>query len=264
MPVVVDDSLPLTDRGLHYGDGLFETMAVQEGRVRLLDLHLARLARDAARLAIPLPDTAGLAAAIVTAAVEMGEGVLKLILTRGSGGRGYLPPEEPSPSLILQRHPPVAPEGQAGVTVRLCDLRLARQPALAGLKHLNRLEQVLARAEWCDPAIAEGLMFDSEGLLVEGVASNVFLVREGRLQTPLLDQCGVAGVMRAHVMQRAAQLGLTVQETHLGLDDLLAAEEVFLTNSLHGIRPVIGLLARRDWAVGPVTRVLQAGLWGAP
>ncbi|MGB9670977.1 MAG: aminodeoxychorismate lyase [Halothiobacillaceae bacterium] len=262
MPVVLD-SLPLTDRGLHYGDGLFETMAVQEGRVRLLDLHLARLARGAARLAIPLADAEGLVAALTTEAGAMGEGVLKLILTRGSGGRGYLPPDASTPSLILQRYPPVAVEGQEGVTVRLCELRLARQPYLAGLKHLNRLEQVLARAEWRDPAIAEGVMLDSEGLLVEGVASNVFLVREGRLLTPLLDQCGVAGVMRAHVMQRAASLGLAVQETRLVLDDLMAADEVFLTNSLHGIRPVTCLLGRRDWAVGSVTRALQARLWEA-
>ncbi|MDM7322241.1 MAG: aminodeoxychorismate lyase [Gammaproteobacteria bacterium] len=261
MPVVVD-SLPLSDRGLHYGDGLFETMAVQEGRVRLLDLHLARLARGAARLAIPLADADGLAAALARAAADMGDGVLKLILTRGSGGRGYLPPDVPTFSLIIQRYPPVAVEGQEGVTVRLCDLRLARQPLLAGLKHLNRLEQVLARAEWRDPAIAEGLMFDSEGLLIEGVASNVFLVREGQLLTPLLDQCGVAGVMRAHVIQRAAGLGMVVQETRLVLNDLLAADEVFLTNSLHGIRPVISLLGRCTWAVGPVTRALQARLWG--
>ncbi|MGK0673412.1 MAG: aminodeoxychorismate lyase [Halothiobacillaceae bacterium] len=262
MPVVLDN-LPLTDRGLHYGDGLFETMAVQEGRVRLLELHLARLAWGAARLAIPLADTEGLAAKLATAAEALGEGVLKLILTRGSGGRGYLTPDISIPSLILQRYPPVATAGQEGVTVRLCALRLARQPHLAGLKHLNRLEQVLARAEWRDPAIAEGLMLDSEGLLVEGVASNIFLVRKGRLLTPLLDLCGVAGVMRTHVMQRAVRLGLEVQEARLGLDDLMAADEVFLTNSLHGIRPIIRLLGWRDWAVGPMTRTLQAGLWGA-
>lgn len=263
MSVVLLDRLPLTDRGLHYGDGLFETMAVQGGSVRLMDLHLARLTQGARQLGIPLPETEGLAIELMLAAVQMGEGVLKLILTRGSGGRGYLPPEEPSPSLILQRYPPVAPEGQEGVSVRLCDIRLARQPALAGLKHLNRLEQVLARAEWRDPAIAEGLMLDSEGWLVEGVASNVFLVREGELFTPLLDQCGVAGVMRAHVMQRAATLGLRVHETRLKLDELMVAEEVFLTNSLHGIRPITCLVGRRDWAVGPVTCTLQARLWEA-
>lgn len=104
-------------------------------------------------------------------------------------------------------------------------------------------------------------MLDSEGFLIEGVASNVFLIREGRLLTPLLDQCGVAGVMRAHVMQRAVTLGLAVQEARLVLDDLMTADEVFLTNSLHGIRPVTCLLGRRDWAVGSVTRALQDRLW---
>lgn len=260
IPVFLD-SLPQGDRGLHYGDGLFETMAVTVGKVRLLDLHLERLARGAARLAIPLQDPDGLAGALVAAAHEQGEGVLKLIVTRGGGGRGYLPPESPTPSLILQRYPPVDADGRDGVVVRLCELRLSRQPALAGIKHLNRLEQVLARAEWRDPAIAEGVMLDSEGFLIEGVASNVFLIREDRLLTPLLDQCGVAGVMRAHVMQRAVTLGLAVQEARLVLDDLMTADEVFLTNSLHGIRPVTCLLGRRDWAVGSVTRALQDRLW---
>ncbi|MFZ5467737.1 MAG: aminodeoxychorismate lyase [Pseudomonadota bacterium] len=260
IPVFLD-SLPQGDRGLHYGDGLFETMAVTEGKVRLLALHLERLARGAARLAIPLPDPDGLAGALAVAAREQGEGVLKLIVTRGGGGRGYLPPESPTPSLILQRHPPVDADGRDGVAVRLCELRLSRQPALAGIKHLNRLEQVLARAEWRDPAIAEGLLLDAEGFLVEGVASNLFLVRRGRLLTPLLDQCGVAGVMRAHVMRCASRLGLDVQETRLVLDDLRAADELFLTNSLYGIRPVVRLTEHREWAVGPLTRALQDGLW---
>jgi len=253
--------LAADDRGLHYGDGLFETMAVSGGKVRLLDLHLERLTRGAARLAIPLPDRDGLAAALAQAALEQDEGVLKLIVTRGGGGRGYLPPESPSPSLILQRHPPVDTDGRDGVVVRLCQLRLSRQPRLAGIKHLNRLEQVLARAEWRDPAIAEGLLCDSEGFLIEAVSSNLFLVHGGQLFTPLLDQCGVAGVMRAHVMRCAQGLGLVVQESRLRLADLLAAEEVFLTNSLHGIRPIVQLVQHRTWAVGPVSRALQDSLW---
>lgn len=255
------DSLPLSDRGLHYGDGLFETMAVMGGQVRLLPLHLERLARGAKRLAISLPDLDVLALELAAAARELGEGVLKLIVTRGSGGRGYLPPESPRPSLILQRHPPVDAAGQDGVTVRLCELRLSRQPLLAGIKHLNRLENVLARAEWRDPAIAEGLLLDADGFLVEAVASNLFLVQGDALRTPLLDRCGVAGVMRAHVMQRAASLGLAVEEARLWLDDLLAADEVFLTNSLHGIRPVVSLTGQRDWPLGSVTRRLQDALW---
>ncbi len=252
--------VPLDDRGLHYGDGLFETMALQGGRLRLLDLHLERLAQGAARLAIPLPGLDGLGAALEAFARQQGEGVLKLILTRGSG-RGYAPPAAPSPNLILSHYPAPPMDGQEGVAVRLCALRLSRQPLLAGIKHLNRLEQVLARAEWHDPAIAEGLLQDGEGFLVEGIASNVFLVAGGRLLTPLLDLCGVAGVMRAHVMRQARTLGLEVQEARLGLHDLLAADELFLTNSLHGIRPVVELIGHREWVLGPLTRTLQENLW---
>ena len=261
------EQLPLSDRGLHYGDGLFETMAVVAGCVRLLPRHLHRLTHGAARLAIPLPDMAELETALQQAARELGEGVLKLILTRGSGGRGYAPPVDAEPTLVVLRYPQVLPrldDAQAGMVLRVCGLRLARQPVLAGIKHLNRLEYVLARAEWRDPDIGEGLLFDTQGELVEAVASNVFLVQAGRLRTPCLDQCGVAGVMRAEVLDCAARLGVAVDEARLCLDDVLASEEVFLTNSLHGIRPVRALHGQREWAVGTLTLRLQQALWRTP
>lgn len=254
------DSLPLTDRGLHYGDGLFETMRVSVGAVRLLELHLKRLALGAERLGLDLPDHAELRRALEEAAAALGEGVLKLIVTRGSGGRGYLPPETVTPSLILLCYPPMGVTADE-IAVRLCGLRLARQPRLAGIKHLNRLEYVLARAEWSDPAIGEGLLLDTEGLLVEGVVSNLFLVRDGRLFTPSLDHCGVEGVMRRHVMACAERLAVPVTVTTLRMEDLLGADEVFLTNSLSGIRTVTHLLDHRTWDAGPVTRQLREGLW---
>ena len=260
------EQLVLSDRGLHYGDGLFETMAVATGRVRLLPRHLHRLAHGAARLALPLPDMAELEAALQQAAQALGEGVLKLILTRGSGGRGYAPPQDAEPTLILLRYPQKLPtlEGaQAGIVLRLCDLRLARQPVLAGIKHLNRLEYVLARAEWREPEIAEGLLLDTQGELIEAVASNVFIVKSGCIFTPCLDQCGVAGVMRAEVLACAERLGVAVEEARLCLDDVLSADEVFLTNSLHGIRPVRALHGHREWVVGAQTSRLQHALWGA-
>ena len=257
------DQLALSDRGLHYGDGLFETMAVQGGRVRLLPRHVNRLQLGAARLAIPLLDVAALEAALQAAAEELQEGVLKLIVTRGTGGRGYAPPEFAEPTLVLLRYPQkLPPLVQAGIVVRLCELRLARQPALAGMKHLNRLEYVLARAEWREPEIAEGLLLDSMGELIEAVASNIFLVHAGRLRTPLLEQCGVAGVMRAEVMACAEDLCLPLEEVRLNLQDVLDADEVFLTNSLHGIRPVHMLQGYREWMPGVLTQRLQGALWG--
>jgi len=258
------EQLALLDRGLHYGDGLFETMAVVAGRVRLLPRHLHRLVLGAARLAIPLHDVPEIEAALQQAAESMGEGVLKLILTRGSGGRGYAPPERAEPTFFLLRYPqqvPTLTDAKEGIVVRLCNLTLARQPILAGIKHLNRLEYVLARAEWREQDIAEGLLFDSQGELIEAVASNVFLVQAGRLRTPCLDQCGVAGVMRAEVLACAERLGLAAEETRLCLDDVLCADEVFLTNSLHGIRPVRALHGHREWAAGELTQRLQHELW---
>jgi 4-amino-4-deoxychorismate lyase len=170
------------------------------------------------------------------------DGILKLIITRRALTRGYQsPPAAPAERLLIF-YPQLftAPESlSAGVQVRLCRQRLAEQPKLAGIKHLNRLEQVLARAEWDDPAIAEGLMLDQCSRLIEGTMSNLFLVRAGAVYTPRLHRCGVAGVVRELVIQRMAAECASVFEADLTLDDLYAADEVFLTNSLIGIWPVI-------------------------
>jgi len=138
-------------------------------------------------------------------------------------------------------------------------LQLGENPALAGIKHCNRLEQVLARREWTDPGIAEALMFSSSGALVSGTMSNVFLVRGSKVLTPCIDRCGVAGVMRGLVLEIAPAAGISVEERRLEAADLAAAEELFLTNALTGIRPVRELDGVR-LAVGPVTRRLQAQL----
>jgi len=265
---VADAPLDPGDRALHYGDGLFETLAVSEGRPRHLARHLARLAAGLARLGIPA-DPAPWGEELTAAAAQApgGRGVLKLVVSRGSGGRGYAPPEAPIPRRFLFLHPwPAGVEAgrRQGVAVRWCRTRLAEQPALAGLKHLNRLEQVLARAEWRDPAIAEGLLCDVSGRVVEGTRSNLFLVRDGALLTPRLDRCGVAGVMRALVLETAATLGLEAQVVTLRPEDVTAADELFLSNSVIGLWPVRCLDDRSYPAPGPVTRRLQEALGFAP
>ena len=226
------------DRGLSYGDGLFETMAVSGGRPLAWDAHLERLNRGCLRLGIPRPDPAVLAEEAARVCDTAGRGVLKLILSRGSGGRGYIAPQHPHPTRVLALHPwPDYPRThyRDGVTVRICETRLGRNSSLAGLKHLNRLEQVLARAEWSTPDIAEGLMLDDEGHVIEGTMSNLFVVRDGCLLTPELDECGVAGVVRAKLLQLAPSLALQTRVARLGLADVLEAQEVFLTNSIIGI-----------------------------
>jgi 4-amino-4-deoxychorismate lyase len=143
-----------------------------------------------------------------------------------------------------------------GVAVRMCDMRLGHNPRLAGIKHLNRLEQVLARQEWDDTGIMEGLLLDSGNNLVEGTMSNLFLVRDGVLLTPDLQRCGVAGIMRSQLLALADQLSINTEVCQLGMADLQAAEEVFICNSLIGIWPVISIDDRK-YTRGIITSRLQ-------
>jgi 4-amino-4-deoxychorismate lyase len=253
------DALSLKDRGLAYGDGLFETIAVRRGQPVLLDRHLARLADGCVRLAIAA-DLEQVRQELLSYAAAMGEGVLKFILTRGDGLRGYAPDPAAPGRRILQGNPPAAypaVHGEQGVRMFPCVTRLSNQPLLAGLKHLNRLEQVLARAEWRDSEHAEGLMLDQAGRVVEGVFSNLFLVRDGVLITPDLKRCGVAGVMRAEILFQAESLAIRTQITDISLEQLQWADEVFVCNSVYGVWPVRAYAAL-SWPVGPLTRKLQA------
>jgi len=260
---VAAPTLDARDRGLHFGDGLFETIACPGGRPRLLDWHLERLAAGCARLAIELPDPALLRAEIIGLAGASETSLLKLIVTRGIATvRGYGARGDERSTRILLRYPWPAerPEWtREGVALRTSALRLGENPALAGLKHLNRLEQILARAEWSDPAIQESLLLSSSGRLVSGTMSNVFLVHEMRLATPRLDRCGVAGVMRRAVMSAALRAGIAVEETELDAAALAGARELFLTNARVGIWPARSLDGR-VLEVGSVTRRVQQAL----
>lgn len=254
-PVWVNGSaegrLDPADRGLAYGDGLFETLRIHRGRALLEDAHFSRLFTSADALGIPLSslplreDFSRFLAACPPACVA------KIIVTRGSSGRGYLPDPAALPTVILSAHPlPVVPA--QGMTVAFAGLQLASQPALAGHKHLNRLEQILLRRELASLAADEALVCSREGHVVEGVSANVFLVRDGRLCTPLLDVAGIRGVMRQAVLAHAADIGLPVEEGHYTPDDFRQADEVFFCNSVIGIRPV-SRLQERHWGLGPVT-----------
>jgi 4-amino-4-deoxychorismate lyase len=255
--------LSVFDRGLQYGDGLFETLACLNGQPRFLNRHLERLAAGCARLGLPPPPRACLEAEIAAALEDCPRAVLKLIVTRGAAhARGYAVNAAAAPTRILLRYPGLPEDARAtkeGVRVRLGALRLGENPRLAGMKHLNRLEQVLARQEWSDPQIAEALLFSSSDALISGTMSNVFLVHGGALATARLDRCGVAGVMRGVVGGLAAECGIDFQERRLEAADLQQAQEIFLTNALIGIRPVREV-GGRTVAIGPVTRRLQAAL----
>jgi 4-amino-4-deoxychorismate lyase len=255
---VESSAISVDDRGLQYGDGLFETMLAQDGRVRHFERHMERLAEGGRRLGLPVPDPGLIADECERALAGLGAGSVKLIVTRGPGPRSYRPPAEPSVTrIIVSSAPKQRNDPEDGIVVRLCDTPLGLNPRLAGLKHLNRLEQVLACAEWDDPAIAEGLMSAVDGRIICATAANVFLVRDGRLLTPDIRDCGVAGVMRGVVLAAARELAIDASVSDLKQDDLAAADEVFLTNAITGVRPVGEVLGvRRYGGPGEVTRVL--------
>lgn len=233
-------TIALNDRGLLYGDGLFETIALVNGHPRELDRHLRRLHRGCQRLAITSPDLSVLRreAAQLGAGVE--RAVLKVIITRGQGGRGYRPVGQEQPTRILTLHRwPDYPRhySELGIAATCCRTRLARNQSLAGIKHLNRLDQILARGEWQDE-YQEGLLLDTQGWVTEGTMSNLFMIRDDALHTPELKYAGVAGIMRERILDRAAAAGIRTHVRALTLRDIETAQALFFCNSLIGIWPV--------------------------
>lgn len=249
------------DRGCMYGDGVFRTLRVQDGAPLWWDDQLRKLCSDAERLAIPCPPKARWEADVGDLLDgSSGDCALKLVLTRGPGQRGYAPPAAVEATRLVMTTPlPTHLERVCtdGARLRVCRLRLAEQPRLAGVKHLNRLENVLARMEWDDAQVHEGLLLDAAGRVVCAVSSNVFIYRAGELLTPALHRCGVAGVARARLMRGAGRLKLPVRETDIGLDDLMDAEEVMLTNSLIKVWRV-ARLDDRAWGKAVVSDALRA------
>lgn len=253
-----ETQIPVNDRGFLYGDGCFTTLAVYRERPLVWSGHWERLVRCLDRLRIPRPEYAILHREVWQFSQGRDRAVIKIILTRGTSGRGYRGSTTTQPTRVVQRHPwPDYPAAyfHEGIDATLCTTRLARNPTLAGMKHLNRLEQILAREEW-DAPFAEGLLLDHADQLVSGTFTNLFFVREGTLHTPDLRHCGVAGVMRAVILKTAILLGTPVVQGGFTLADLAEAEEVFVSNSLIGIWPVRSV-NEQPYPVGPLTRALQ-------
>jgi len=258
----VNRAISIEDRGLSYGDGLFETMTLRGGAIRFLASHVARLRLGCERLGITAPQDDELGSDIATLSRIRPDGVVKFIVTRGAGGRGYRADKMLAPTRLALLYPPVVMEERAGIRVRWCATRLARNPLLAGIKHLNRLENVLAQNEWSDTAIAEGLMLDTEGELIGATASNLFIVSDGVLTTPDLRFCGIRGVVREQVLSAANKAGIGTEERALRPDDLIGATEFFITNAVRGIRPIVAL-DELHWPIGVITTRLAAilDLW---
>ena len=255
----VSEHLSLQDRAIHYGDGVFETIAVDNGAPLCWEKHLQRLAKGCHTLGIPAPSQPVLEKEAAQLLSNQTRAVLKIIISRGRGGRGYQSPEEISPVRILGLYdwPDYPPEySKAGIEAGLCETRLGHQPLLAGIKHLNRLEQVLARSEAGAEDYPEMLMQDISGLVIEGTMSNVFIISAGRLLTPNLGCCGIAGVVRGLILEQAPELGLTAEIKKITLDEVKNADELFFCNSIMGIWPVKQLL-EKSYPVGNLTGMIQ-------
>lgn len=209
------ETINISDRGLQYGDGLFETMAVRNGIIHLWEEHWNRLMLGCERLSINPPNKKLLEQEIALISKNRKQSVIKLIITRGEGQRGYTYSRQHKPTRILTNHPyPTYPKSytKEGVAVRYCETTLSENNKLAGIKHLNRLEQVLARNEWDNDNFQEGLMSTQQGYVIDGSMSNIFSVKENELFTPDISLCGVAGVMRKTIFTIAKDLNISVTE----------------------------------------------------
>lgn len=255
------EAIPVRDRGLAYGHGVFETARLCEGKLALWPLHLERMVEGAKRLSIPLDCSTLQAHVEILCSRCPADGVVKVIVTAGVSGRGYRPSGESEPLYILQWLPlPDYPRewGQQGISLRICDHRLSANRILAGIKHLNRLDQVLARIEWQDE-YQEGLMLDLQDRVIEGTCSNLFCSVDGKWLTPVLDNCGVAGVLRRYLMQQLFPLmDVAVEETSLAIEDLQNVDEIFMCNSIAGIWPVRRIEGLGEWFPGSGVQTISS------
>ena len=238
-----ETQIPFSDRGLHYGDGLFETIALRGGRLQFWQAHLQRMQLGCQRLGLPAIETQQWLDDI-GALDATDDAVIKLMLTRGSGGRGYRAPNsvQCTRAVAMYEMPGhIEARRAAGVKLHICKTPVSSNSQLAGIKHLNRLDSVLARNEWHDEEIAEGLMCDDLGHVIEGTMSNVFMVQNRILYTPILKKAGIEGIIRNRVIELAKQLGFVVQQIAMDRKRLMTMDEIFVTNSIIGIWPVIDI-----------------------
>lgn len=259
-----DQTISAIDRGFSYGDGVFRTMKIKDGQPVSWPFHYQKLVADCAVIGIVCPSAELLMSDIqqLFPIDQFDQGqvyVAKIIITRGEGERGYAPPAVTIPTRVLIKSamPTYAESHYSnGVRLRLCDTRLALQPKLAGIKHLNRLENVLARTEWRDESIFDGVMLDTNDHVIECTMSNIFIRVDHHLYTPDLKQCGVAGITRHAIMGLGNLLGLICSETKLTVTDLLNADEVLICNSLYGAFQVTAL-EDKTWNSQPLASKIR-------
>ncbi|WP_165787089.1 aminodeoxychorismate lyase [Pseudohalioglobus lutimaris] len=256
-------ALPIPDRGLDFGDGLFETLLVRQGQPVLLDYHLQRLQHGIEALAFPdcLPRARDHLASACKQLIGTPWAALRLTVTRGAGPRGYAPPERVVPRTIITSAPlqQDRDELSAPITLGWAEVAWSIQPRLAGIKHLNRLEQVLAANEARALGVDEVVMLDARGLVCSVSAANLFLVEDGRLLTPSLEYVGIAGTRRRLVIEQLAPaLNIEVVQRDVHAAQLEQAAELFCCNAIRGLQPV-SRLGEQHWQDHPVCSALHAG-----
>lgn len=246
---IFDGAVSPSDRGLAYGDGVFRTLKIVNGLPEQWPLQYQMLEENCTTLGIVCPSAELFMSDFLQLFITDEAAVAKIIVTRGDGERGYVPPAITEPTrIVIKSTMPDYPEVNfdEGVQLRLCEMYLAHQPALAGIKHLNRMENVLARMEWNDPAIAEGLMLDVVGNVIACTAANLFARYDDMLITPSLEQCGVAGVTRQRILSLAHTMELKVKIEEMNLEKVFLADEVVICNSLYGAWQV-RTLSNKHW-----------------
>jgi 4-amino-4-deoxychorismate lyase len=254
-----DDGISPLDRGLSYGDGVFRTFKVVDCSPVNWPIQYQKLVSDCGAIGIVCPSAELLLTDIHMLFGLEETAVAKIVITRGLGERGYAPPAITMPTRIVLKSPlPVYPDRcfNEGVDLYLCKTPVSCQPMLAGVKHLNRLENVLARAECRDPAMIDGVMLDIDGNVIECTSANIFVRMGQRLLTPNLSKAGVAGVTRQRILDIAHYLKLTAEIKVLDLDTLLGADEVVMCNSLYGVWQVRSI-ATQTWPRGDLASQLR-------
>ena len=251
-----------TDRALLYGDGVFTTIAIKDQKALLIEEHFERLVNNCQQLKINNLPLNEIKVSLSSAIENIHQGIARITVTRSSGERGYLC-ANPNPVFwitISQWPAHIELFRTAGIKVRYCEQRLSQNPSLAGIKHCNRLEQVLARNEWQSDDYQEGLMLDTEGHLIEGTMSNLFLIKNNQLITPKLALSGVKGIMRQRVIEMAESEGIEVIITEVRPENLTTADAAFVTNSVIGIWS-INQIENYTFTKSPLIEQLQQSLY---
>jgi len=254
----VIDAEIASDRSLLYGDGIFTTIAVRDYRPALLQHHLDRLLNDGKRLnitGIPIDDIKD---SLFSLCQDLEQAVIRITVSRGSGVRGYFCQDVTPVFWITVSEWPdhIDKYRKQGINLRICSQKLSYNPELAGIKHCNRLEQVMARNEWDTELFQEGIMLDREGNVIEGTMSNLFLIKNGQIYTPDLTGCGVNGIIRKTVIELVENLGISLKVTTLNTQDLQEADAVFVSNSIIGLWPV-NRLNNKQFTGDPIIQQLS-------